>query len=364
MPSSTSNSDRRRPLAWSLILSAALLALIACVAAMEAGLALRGFRPTVLDSEPLWLKQRTRAAELGRRALILVGGSRMQLDMDQDVLRRMTGLEPVQLAIDGVPFTGVFRGLAQDPHITGTVLVDFTANGVATPEEFERINSYETDAERLSGRHNIPNFSLLDAELADMLHHALLSYADNASPLANLRRNLLDSDATPQYLITLPDRSTLADYQRVQLPAFYYKRVIRNLGENLVIPPGTTPEQADALLKARVEAVRPLDPTYFHEHIGEIAAMAAAITARGGKVIFVMFPESGYVREIDARLYPRREFWDAFAAVSGVQTLNYEDVPALAALRCPDGSHLDYRDRERFTETLVSALRLGSHLPY
>lgn len=363
MPSSISNSERRRPLAWVPALGGALVALAAWVACMEAGLALRGFRPAVLDSEPLWLEQRARAATLGPKALVLVGGSRMQLDMDQDALRRLTGLEPVQLALDGVPFTGVFRGLSRDPRITGTVLVDFTPNGVAYPEEFEKVNAYEADAEGVSRRHGVPNFSLLDVDLADMLHHALLSYADNASPLANLRRNLLDRDATPQYLTTLPDRSTLANYQRVKQPSFYYQRVIRNLGGKVAIPPGATPEQTEAILKAKVEAVQPLDPAYFQKHMGEVAAMAAAITARGGRVIFVMFPESGYVREIDDRLYPRRQYWDAFAAVSGVQTLNYEDVSALAALHCPDGSHLDYRDRERFTTELVSALHLDEHAP-
>ena len=361
MLSSTSSSNQRLPrlprLAWLRILCTASTALLLWVTAMEVGLALAGFRPSVLDSEPLWLKQRARADALGDRALILVGGSRMQLDIDQDVLRRETGLEPVQLALDASPFISVFRGIAADKHITGTVLVDFGDNAL-TPGYFYAHSKYESDAERLASQLYIPDFSTLDAGLSDLLHGALRSYADNARPITSLWLRLINRDGPQQYLFTLPDRSTLADYRLVSMPAYYYRRTSINLGLHGVIPAGSSDAEIQARFREMIAALKLSDNSFYRQHIGEVAAMTAAIRARGGRVTFVAFPESGYVKDIDDRRNPRSAFWDQFATGVGTQTLNFEDDPALRQFICPDGSHLDYRQRAAFTEALVTALHL------
>lgn len=362
MPSSTSSSSQRLPhLAWWRILLGALLILAAFVAAMEVRLAARGFRPSVIDSEALWLQQRERASALGSHALILVGASRMQLDMDLHVLQRETGLEPVQLAIDGSPFTPILAGLARDPTIRGTVLVEFEDNVVADPDLNDQVSGWETQYERQQHQHRVPDFAMSEAYLTDFLHGMLRSYADGTRPITALLQRILNPQPTPQYLTMLPDRSMLADYSRISIPAIYYGRAIRNLGETVNIAPDTTYAQLDAMLKKRIAALKPVDDTAYRRDSREIAAMADAIKAHGGRVIFIVFPRSGDVKDMDERRYPRKEFWDRFAAATTAPVLNFEDVPALRGFTCPDGSHLDYRDRPRFTRALVAALGLGKN---
>lgn len=75
-------------------------------------------------------------------------------------------------------------------------------------------------------------------------------------------------------------------------------------------------------------------------------------------MLYVDFPESGYVREIDDRRFPRPLFWDRFAAYTHSPALESADIAAIRALRCPDGTHLDYHDKARFTEALVDALHI------
>ncbi|MFI4968049.1 MAG: hypothetical protein ACHQAU_04910 [Gammaproteobacteria bacterium] len=359
MLSSTSSSNQRLPhLAWGPILGVALLALLVWVKAMETGLGLRGFKAGMVDSESLWLKQRARADSLGKDALVLVGDSRMQLDIDQNVLRLDTGLEPVQLALDGTPFLSVFKGVASDPGITGTVLVDFAESPLLGPQSTDTGSDYESAAYRLRQQHDIPDFLTVDASMSGWLHGALRSYAEGGQPFSALTLRLLQPNATPQYTVMQPDRSMLADYRRVTMPDFYYQRVFRNLGERMDIPPGTRVAEVNAQLDKQMAALEPVADRYFRDHIRGIAAMAAAITARGGRVIIVIFPKSGYVKEIDDRLYPRQQFWDLFAAGVGTQTLNSEDDPVLRGFICPDGSHLDYRQRASFTAALVNALNL------
>ena len=334
---------------------------LALVAAMETDLALRGFRPNLPDSESRWLEQRARARNLGARALILVGGSRMQLDVDPQALRRETGLEPVQLALNGTPFYGVFKGIAADPEVTGTVLVDFGDNAMVDPVNLGAGSKYETDAEAEVGLH-LPDFKDAEGGLTEALHGLLRSYADGARPWTTLKNRVLNPAATPQYLRTLPDRSTLADYRQVSMPSFYYQRVSINLGLGGHVPAGDD-AHVQAQLRERIGKLKPADAVFYWQHIPDVAAMVDAVHARGGRVIFVVLPESGYVRDIDDRTYPRQTFWDAFAAGDHAESVNFRDVPSLAAFTCPDGSHLDYRDRERFTSALVTALHLDVHSP-
>lgn len=346
-----------------MILGTAVLALFAAITGLEAGLAWRGFRPSLLDTESLWLEKRAEADSVGNHGLILVGDSRTELDLDQDVLRRKTGLEPVQLAIDGDYFLPVFRGIAADPHITGTVLVGFAPAALLDADNFAASSNFETEAERNAQKFDLPDFNSMDRRLTDALHGRLRSYADGSQPLVSLTRRLLNSEATPQYLTTLPDRSTLADYSLVPMPNYYYRRVYRNLGEPQDAVSGLSRETIEAHIKAKIATLKPLDDSYFRQRIADIAAMTAAIEARGGRVIFIAYPETGYVRQIDTKLFPRNKFWDLFAAGVGTQTLYYADIPALASFACPDGSHLDFRERAAFTSALVDVLHLGGQGP-
>jgi hypothetical protein len=360
--SSTSSSDQRLPHAeWGKILLGAMILFVAFVGVMELRLAARGFRPTVIDSEARWLKQRERASDLGSRALVLVGASRMQLDVDLDVLRRETGLEPVQLAIDGSDFSPVLEGLADDPSIRGTVLVDYnngTATGVAGGAQ-DIPGRYKADYESLRLRHHLPDFADTEAWLTDVVHDHMRSYADGANPLTSLLTRIVPPRATPQYLITLPDRSRMADYKKVSMPDFYYARAIRNLGTPLDLPPNVTYPELDKILQSHIDALAPASMQPFAQRAHALDAMADAIRARGGHVAFLVMPMSGFVKDIDSKKYPRAQFWDAFTASTSAQTLNSDDVANLRTFTCPDGSHLDYRDRAKFTHELVKALELG-----
>jgi hypothetical protein len=163
-------------------------------------------------------------------------------------------------------------------------------------------------------------------------------------------------------VITLPDRSRLADYSRLQLPAAYYQRVLRNLGQAVPMTADMTWDRLDRALAERIASLSPYrDSLADYDRAGRsLAAQAAALRARGGKAYFVVLPKSGHIKAMDDQRYPRALFWDRFAALSQAPALHFEDVAGLRELKCPDGSHLDYRDRARFTAALVEALGLDA----
>lgn len=361
MRSSTSNSDihlTRRFIPdgrWLLPLGIALLIVAMVVGGEEYLLAKKGFSPAIVDSASIWARQRARASSLGRDAIILIGASRIQLDVDLDTMRDLTGKEPVQLAIDGSSFVPVLTNLAADDRVTGTIIVDYQDHVIDNLHLDDGAPVYLAEWQRVRRRRAVPDFSATEAWLGDQLHRQLRSFADGATPLLSLTKRALDPKATPQYLITLPSRERRADYTRVTMPQFYYARVMRNAGFNDV-PSVSTWADLDEVLTHRIEALPPSNLSHFGMNAEEIAGMVRRIEARGGHVVFVMFPRSGLVRAADERMFPRNVYWDRFVGTVHSPALDYRDVPSLASFVCPDGSHLDFRDQAAFTRNLVNAL--------
>jgi hypothetical protein len=344
------------------VLAGAALAALLFVGLMELRLALRGFQPTALDSEARWIEQRRRAAALGERALILIGSSRMQLDADLDVLRARTGLEPVQLAVDGSSFVPVLEGLAADPAVRGTVIVDFLDH-LLTHRDEDTAHAWQRAYERSRARVDLPDFDRAERWLSGAWRQRLRSYADGALPWGALVHRVLASTPLPQYLVTRPDRSRLGDYTQVAMPAFYYQRVLRELGRDARSRgAGLTWSEFDAALRARIEQIPPRTDAVdaYLAGVRALAAQARALRARGGRVHFVVLPTSGLVRLLGERRFPRALFWDRLAREVGAPALHFEDVPALREWTCPDGSHLDVRQRAAFTHALVDALGLAA----
>ena len=320
---------------------------------MEIRLAELGYRPTILDSPSRWASERYRASRLGERALILIGASRIQLNVDLEVLRQETGMEPVQLAIDASSYGPIFAGLAADPTIRGTVLVDYTDNPGIDSEGTAAI--YQRFYEKYGDGSGYSPYIWTEKILGKALHECLRTYADGASPFFSLMIRIIGNARQGQYLITLPDRSRMADYNRVKMPRFYYERVIRHLGDKL------DPAVADVekLLAQKIAMLSPLDNQVLLRQTKVIRNFVSAIKARGGKVMFVVMPTSGMVREIDEKRYPRVLFWDRFVQEVGAPALRSADSPTLKDFTCPDGSHLDLRDRANFTRALSRSLGLS-----
>lgn len=358
MHSSTSNFDDPLPrLPWLGIFAMAILALCAWVGWMEWRLAGLGYRATVLDSKERWSAERARAASLGKNALILLGASRIQLGTDLPVLRQYTGLQPIQLAIDGSSFVPVLEGLAQDPHIRGTILIDYYPGAFSGARNLERGTSGKFEDNYRESAADKPAFSLqaIERSLTESVHENLRSYADGSTPFTALQFRLLPGNRPQQYLLTLPDRSRMADYRLVTMPRFYYTRVARTLGENL--PDNLPAPQAESLLHNKIKQLKPYDNREFIDGISYVKSLIKTIQDRGGRVFFVDMPTSGMVRQADEKFYPRVQFWDIFAERIGVPVLGADEIAKSQAFNCPDGSHLDFRDKPRFSAILGQFLR-------
>ena len=358
MPSSTFSSERLPHTPLLAYLQASFLIFLLAVLGLELGLALRGIRPNRPDSESLWLHERARADTLGSRALVLIGGSRILLDTDLPLMRQnMHGLEPVQLAIDGASFLPVLRGLAQDRHFTGNVIIDFNDYLIDHPETPATSDFARNWAQDFVTRRPWALFTSWNDHLEDLLRTHLRAYADGSSPWDALAHRVLARTPYAQYLKIHENRSVDADYRKLPERQLYISRISQTLGVSINASSSTPFSAVNAALYHYIDRLKPHDPSYYPVGLSAINAEIDAIRARGGQVVVIVSPTSGVIHAYLEQQNPRPLFWDVLQRNIHAATLRMDDKADQAGLICPDGSHLDQSEKPFYTQLLIHELQ-------
>ncbi|MDX1381591.1 MAG: hypothetical protein R3233_10740 [Xanthomonadales bacterium] len=316
---------------WLTLAIVAVLA-VALLALAEWGWRARGFEPTRVNDADLWSVQR-RAAR-GADAWMLLGASRMQLGFHRPTFEaRYPACRLANLTVNGHYPLAALRDLADDPAVSGTVLVSSDARS---------FRAVHRDMQQAQVDHYHGVFSP-ERHLNRLLANAAQSRLVVANPEHNwvqaLRRWLGgEVPVHGRYTVVEPDGLVAADYTGVDTQALvdHWERGLEDYYAQ--VPPESPREWLEA---ARV-----------------VVPWVEAIEARGGRVVFVRLPTSGPHWRIDEREYPRSAYWDQLETRLGLDTLHFKDVPALDALDLPDSSHVDQRDRGRLTSALLDALEM------
>jgi len=311
-----------------------------------------GAVPSVHDSLELWSVQRARASQLGDRALIIVGASRTLVGIDLETLRQKTGLEPVQLSIDGSGFLPVLEDLAIDPRVTGTVLVSVTAGKVESEDAKDRALEWVT---AYNGNYRGLFSPTLEARIRSFVSEHLSFYA-SPIPSQLFPALLFQGQRIEINYITYRDRQIDADYSSVRMPAYYMNRVVRHLGPVAGGISFTNQKDFNAYLEKEIDKLEEASQVNYLKGVARLTLLAEAIRNHGGKVILLRMPTDKLVRAIDEKRYPREYFWDVLAAIHNTRAIHFEDYPGLRFMSLPDGSHIDIRDKARFTGNLATIL--------
>jgi hypothetical protein len=329
---STSSSSERVPQGgWLRTWVVTFIVVAVVVAGWEWFVRTRGLGDVAIanTAEP-WIRERERAAELGDNALVLIGASRMQGGLDLETFQAITKATPVQLAISASPFMPVLRHLADDPAITGTIVVSFDMSSLRVLDE-------GTDAQRWVAAYDdfkAGRTAVFYQPVEDWLHQGvdsmLVSFSRNARP-----HQLVLARTTKSYVRTLPDRSQQFDYSKIDREEAYERRV------RLVLD-GTDPSF--------------LEISDIGEKFADIERQVEKLQARGAEVIFVRFPSSKRIREIEDIRFPRDVYWDKLAAGTSARTIHFADYPELGNVDLPDGVHPDVSEQKKFTEALARIL--------
>lgn len=329
MRSSTSSSDDRFPGGnWGRTW---LLAAVLVAAAFAMGELLwrsQGFRASVPDREEAWAVERDR---LRPDSLVLVGTSRLQAAIDPEIWAGSgDGRWPLQLSIAGGSPLPVLEDLAGEERFRGVAVVDVVPSllfGGEQPlqEARERVAAYPKLASS-PGR-------MLEARIRIALAEALVSLRMSPFEFAN-RAFVRTTPGRILYFTMTSRRSLKLDFARANLP----RRIELTLD--------ALEQRSEAPPEAETAAI-----------VERFAAAVAAIRSRGGEVVLVHLPHDAAVRERERELRPRKRYWNRLVAASAALAIHFEDHAALTGFRCPDGSHLDVADTDRFTRALAAAVR-------
>jgi len=335
--SSISNSNQRLPkYDWQQVWVFVLSIVVISMSFWESFWRLQGFEPSLNDDANLWVNIRRQIPPNDPTAVVLIGSSRMQLDFDPNVFEQYTKLTPFQLAIDGTSPLPVLAHLANDETFRGTIICDIN-----------------------------------EANLITKLTHSTVDdwiKAYQQSKFNNAFEFLLSTFVQKNFVFRLPELQPTHIWQAIanteHLPLPFYLKLYSNrfkAGDYLLLdkdPNYSIATHYEIRLekhKKMYQELLPVDPTVFQNNLQRIKAQVQTIQQRGGKVIFVRFPSSGGVLELDEQLLPRDQYWNVFVEQVPALFLHFKDYPDLQ-YNLPDGSHLDYRQAIPFTKSLTRLL--------
>ena len=93
------------------------------------------------------------------------------------------------------------------------------------------------------------------------------------------------------------------------------------------------------------------------KRFADVTAAIEKIRDRGGKIVFIRFPHSGGLKELEDKIMPRQQSWDPLLQMTKAPGIYYSDYPELSGFNCPEWSHLSAGDSVEFSKRLVPHLR-------
>jgi hypothetical protein len=340
------------PAPWRGIAVVVTIVVIAVTAAWELYCRWLGYSPTLNDNEDLWtLRRRVVAPE----SIVIIGDSRAWFDADLDEFQDGLGKRPIQLAMGGSTAWPVLADLADDENFHGTIICSVVPHlffaPVSTPpmERAEKgVKRFynQTPAQRISEYLAIP----LEEHVAflkpdDLSLEALL----NKLPIPN-RPGALVPPRFPPYFQTEDRERRARMWDRCAEHGSELAERIQQLWIPLFTPPAPPTDIPKDVFFAKIdEEIR--------KRFTDVTAAVEKLRLRGGKIVFVRFPYTGGLKELEDRITPREKTWDPLLKMTGAPGIYYSDFPELSGFNCPEWSHLSAGDSVEFSKRLVPHLR-------
>jgi hypothetical protein len=340
------------PAPWRGITVTVAIVMIVVTAGWELYSRSLGYGPTLNDNEDLWtLRRRVVRPE----SLVIVGDSRPWFDLDLDELQKGLGKRPIQLAMGGSTAWPVLADLAEDKSFHGTIICsvvphlffapDGTPPMVRAEKGVKRFRN-QTPAQRASEYLAMP----LEEHVAflkpdDLSVEALL----NRLPIPN-RPGALVPPRFPPYFQTEDRERRARMWEKCAEPGSELAKRIQQIWIPLFTPPPPpTYIPNDVFMAQMGESIQ--------KRFSDVTTAVQKLRSRGAKIVFVRFPNSDGLKELEDRITPRQQTWDPLLKMTGVPGIYYSDFPELSGFICPEWSHLSAGDSVEFTKRLVPRLR-------
>jgi hypothetical protein len=338
------------PVPWRGMTVVVVLIVIAATAAWELYVRSLGYAPTLNDTEDLWTQVRPRVPP---EALCIVGDSRPLFDLDLDELEKGLGKRPIQIALAGSCAYPVLADLVNDDKFHGTIICSivpgmFFAPGGPLLETSEKaLKRFREQTVAQGASHHLGMF--LEERVAFLKQEDLtLDILLKKLPLKN-RPNAQVPPTLPPYFQTVDHERRMRMTEKCAQPGELQTRVQQIWLPLFTPPPPPSYVPKEIFMEQMGKAVE----ARFRNTVEAVNKLRA----RGGKIVFVRFPNSGELKALEDRLSPRARTWDPLIKNTAAPGIYYEDYPELSGFNCPEWSHLSAGDSVEFSKRLVPHLR-------
>ena len=333
--------DRTPSLPPGRLLLTAAITLAVVLGGYEAALRARGCFASVANTDALWAAHYNAlpSGAASREAVAIIGASRMQIGIDLPSMQAAwpdRSLHQLAMTSRRSP-ARVLQHLAEETDFAGSVIA-------STVLRFQRGAGFDAQTDLLATATESTSWTAgPDARMAAWCQSraACLQSRYGWRPLlAELARGRFIAGPQPPWRAMDLQRQI-----RLDASAASEQRLAK---------------LTDALKPTAYET--PADIASLADQFPQMAAWAAAIEARGGRVWFVRLPIQPERIAIELELFPTVEDWsrlEAALAAGGVdpsRAIDCWSVAPLADFAPPDGSHLDIAESPTFTRLLVEEM--------
>jgi hypothetical protein len=329
---------------WVRVLAVGVVAAVVMLGGWEMTARAAGYVPSIRDTPDLWAMSRDRVKRHDDgKVLVITGASRIRFGLDHDIMSEaFGGLPVVNLAMDGGVVRPVLHDLAQDEGFRGIVICDYVPNlfwmpgGPLLEESASWVEKYPRRT--LSGRFGQQIAVRIEGMLAFLNNDLTLGkLIETRVKLPNRDGVMLPPEFPPFLAVNRLDRREVMWEKLEKDPAFQDR--IKGIWQGLFSMATALPPELVGKMRA------------------EVAADVKAIRDRGGDVIFVRFPSTGWLREWENETAPREAHWEPLLQETGCLGIHFEDYPELGGFDCPEWSHLSGADAEKFSRGLARIVR-------
>ena len=340
------------PAPWRGVTVVITIVVIAATALWEWHARSLGYAPTLNDNEDLWVQARRKVQP---ESIVIIGDSRAWFDCDLDEFQKGLGKRPVQLAIAGSTVFPVLDDLARDETFHGTIICSFVPMLFFAPPGSPPMERAEKTVKRLHNQTPAQRVSeylgiWLEEHVAflkpdDLSFEALL----NGLPIPN-RLGAQVPPRFPPYFDVVDHERRARMWEKCAEPGSELAKRIQQIWLPLFTPPPPPSYVPKDIFMAKMKEG-------IEKRFADVTAAVAKIRARGGKIVFVRFPHTGGLKELEDKITPRQQNWDPLLQMTKAPGIYYSDFSDLSGFDCPEWSHLTAGDSVEFSRRLVPHLR-------
>lgn len=308
----------------------------------------QGKIPDLDDNKDLWAVQRAKVDKLSEKDVILMGSSRVLFDFQLNEWEAETGVRPIQLATAGASPLPIFHDIVNNTTYNGTILVGVTP-GLFFSTTYPEAGPWKRAQNRVN--------YFEDRTYAQRLNHWLsLPLQKNLALVSTSEEGWSDDIDLKSLLNTMSTNSRTQIPQYPPFSAFQYIEEDRN-------NPMSEKTATDTAFANSIKAAWKFvimgnkNPPEREATTNFFVADAKKFIERGGNLILVRCPSSGWIKEGENKFFSRTEFWNPLVEASKAHAYYYEDYNQFKNLECPEWSHLSAPDAQFFTTEIVKIMK-------